>query len=140
MKTKTKIQFTGLPKDYPGLCRVFLPRPIHDAVDYANVAEVADAMALHQDDFTTDQTDYFDLLCTLMEEYDAARVKWPKLRGVDVLKHLLEEHELAAADLSRILGGSRNLGAMILRGERNLTLSHIRKLAAHFQVNVQLFV
>jgi HTH-type transcriptional regulator/antitoxin HigA len=140
MKTKTKIDFAGLPKDYASLCRVFLPRPIHDKVDYANVAEVTDAMALHQDDFTADQTDYFDLLCTLMEEYDAANVKWPTVQGVDVLKHLLEEHDLAAADLSRILGGSRNLGAMILRGERNLTLPHIRKLAAHFKVNAQAFV
>jgi HTH-type transcriptional regulator/antitoxin HigA len=140
MKTKNKINFAGLPKDYTTLCKNFLPRPIHDAVDYANVAEVADAMVLHQDDFTADQTDYFDLLCSLMEDYDAANVKWPKVRGVDVLKHLLEEHSLAAADLSRILGGSRNLGAMILRGERSLTLPHIRKLAAHFKVNAQLFI
>ena len=140
MKTKTKLNFQDLPKDYPSLCRRFLPRPIHDAVDYGNVAEVADAMALWQDDFTADQTDYFDLLCSLMEEYDAANVKWPKVRGVDVLKHLLEEHGLAAADLSRILDGSRNLGAMILRGERNLTLPHVRKLAAHFKVSAEAFV
>ena len=140
MKTKTKIRFADLPKDYVSLCRVFLPRPIHDAVDYANVAEVADAMALWQDDFSRDQADYFDLLCTLIEEYDAKHVKWPRVRGVDVLKHLLDEHNLAAADLSRILGGSRNLGAMILRGDRNLTLPHVRKLAAHFKVSAELFV
>lgn len=140
MKTKTKFRFADLPKDYTGLCRVFLPRPIHDAVDYANVAEVADAMALWQDDFTRDQADYFDLLCTLIEEYDAENVKWPRVKGVDVLKHLLGEHNLAAADLSRILGGSRNLGAMILRGDRNLTLAHVRKLAAHFKVGAELFV
>ena len=140
MKTKTKFRFADLPKDYVSLCRVFLPRPIHDAVDYANVAEVADAMALWQDDFSRDQADYFDLLCTLIEEYDAENVKWPRVKGVDVLKHLLDEHNLAAADLSRILGGSRNLGAMILRGDRNLTLAHVRKLAAHFKVSPELFV
>jgi len=97
-------------------------------------------MALWQDDFTADQTDYFKPLCSLLEEYDAEQVKWPKLRGVDVLKHLLAENGLAAADLSQILGRSRNLGAMILRGERNLTLRHIRKLAAHFKVGAQLFI
>ena len=140
MKTKTKFRFADLPKDYTGLCRVFLPRPIHDAVDYANVSEVADAMVLWQDDFSRDQADYFDLLCTLIEEYDVENVKWPKVRGVDVLKHLLDEHSLAAADLSRILDGSRNLGAMILRGDRNLTLPHVRKLAAHFKVSPELFV
>ena len=140
MKTKTKISFADLPKDYTRLCRRFLPRRIHDAVDYANVSEVADSMALWQDDFTPDQTDYFDLLCTLIEEYDAENVKWPKLKGRDILQHLLDEHQLAAADLSRILDGSRNLGAMILRGERNLTLPHIRKLASHFKVSPELFI
>jgi len=135
-----RLRFASLPKDYPGLCRVLPPRPIHDSVDYENVAEVTDAMALWQDDFTADQTDYFDLLGSLLEEYDAEHVKWPKVRGVEVLKHLLAEQGLAAADLSRILGGSRNLGAMILREERNLTLPHIRKLAAHFKVGAEAFV
>jgi HTH-type transcriptional regulator/antitoxin HigA len=67
-------------------------------------------------------------------------VKWPRIKGVDMLKHLLDENNLAAADLSRILGGSRNLGSMILRGDRNLTLTHVRKLAAHFKVSPELFV
>ena len=140
MKTKTKVRFQDLPKDYAALCRVFLPRPIRDAVDYANVAEMADPMALWQNDFTADQRDYIALLCSLIEDYDAEHVKWPKVKGRDILQHLLDEHDLAAADLSRLLGGSRNLGAMILRGDRNLTLAHIRKLAAHFKVSPELFI
>jgi len=140
MKTKTKISFQDLPKDYTGLCRVFLPRPLHDAVDYANIVEVTDAMVLWEDAFTRDQADYFDLLCSLIEEYDAKNVKWPKVTGVDVLKHLLGEQGLVAADLSRLLGGSRNLGAMILRGERKLTLNHVRTLSRHFGVSAGVFV
>ena len=138
MKRRTKLRFAELPQAYAALCRVFLPRPIHDDVEYANVAEVADVMALWQDDFTADQTDYFDLHCSLMKDHDAEQVKWPTVRGVDVLKHLLEE--LLGADLSRILGGSRNLGAMILRGGRNLTLAHVRKLAGYFTVGAEAFV
>jgi antitoxin component HigA of HigAB toxin-antitoxin module len=92
-------------------------------------------MVLRQDDFNEDQRDYFDLLCSLIEQYDREHVKWPKLKGRDILLHLLDEQDLAAADLSRILGGSRNLGAMILRGDRN-----IRKLAAHFKVSPELFI
>ena len=140
MKTKTKLRFQDLPKDYTALCRLFLPRPIHDAVDYANIVEVADAMVLWHDDFTRDQADYFDLLCSLLEEYDSKNVKWPKITGVDVLKHLMEERAMIAADLSRLLGGSRNLGAMILRGERKLTLNHVRTLARHFGVSADLFL
>jgi antitoxin component HigA of HigAB toxin-antitoxin module len=132
MKTKTKLRFADLPKDYAGLCRVFLPRPIHDDVDYANVVEVTDATVLWHDDFTRHQADYLYLLCSPIEEYDAKNVSWPKVTGVDLLKHLLGEQGLAAADLSRLLGGSRNLGAMILRRERRLILNHVRTLARHF--------
>jgi antitoxin component HigA of HigAB toxin-antitoxin module len=124
MKTKTKLRFEYLPKDYTGLCRVFLPRPIRDPVDYANVVGVSDAMALWNDDFTRDQADYFDLLCSLMEEYDAKNVKWPKVKGLDMLKHLLGEQKLVAADLSRLLGGSRSLGAMILLLRRAVLVDH----------------
>ena len=75
------------------------------------------------------------------DAYDKAKpVRWPKIKGLDVLKHLMAEHGMNGADLSRILGGSRNLGAMILRGDRNLTLAHIRKLAAHFKVSPELFI
>jgi HTH-type transcriptional regulator/antitoxin HigA len=140
MKSKTKFRFQDLPKEYTALCRVFWPRPIHDTAEYDNTAEVADAMALWQDNFNRDQADYFELLCSLIEAYDAEHVKWPKVKGRDMLQHLLDEHDLAAADLSRILGGSRNLGAMILRGDRNLTVAHIRKLAAHFKVGPEVFL
>jgi HTH-type transcriptional regulator/antitoxin HigA len=140
MKTKAKLRFQDLPKDYAALCRLFLPRPIHDAVDYANVVEMTDAMVLWHERFTQDQADYFELLCSLIEEFDAKNVKWPKVTGVDMLKHLMEAQSMSAADLSRLLGGSRNLGAMILRGERKLTLNHVRTLARRFRVSADLFL
>jgi antitoxin component HigA of HigAB toxin-antitoxin module len=38
------------------------------------------------------------------------------------------------------LGGSRNLGTMILRGERKLTLNHLGALPTHFAVSADLFL
>ena len=140
MKTKTGIRFADLPCDYAALCGLLMPRPVHDAVGYANVVEITDAMVLWQDDFTPDQQDYFDLQCSLLEDYDREHTRWPKTSVRARLQHLLDEAGMTAADLSRLLGGSRNLGAMILRGDRNLTLSHVRKLAAHFRVSSELFV
>lgn len=140
MKTKAKLEYENLPKDYATLCRFLLPRPIRDAVDYANVTEMTDAMVLWQDSFTSDQSDYFEMLTTLIEEFDKANVNWPKLKGRNNLQHLLNESGLSAADLSRILGVSRNLGAMILRGERHLTLAHIRKISEYFKVSAELFI
>lgn len=138
-----RLTFGDMPKDYVGLCGLFLPRPIRDKDDFENVRAVADAMAGFYDRFTSDQTDYFEMLCALMEDYDAAnprKSKVPTVSGADVLKHLMAEREMSGADLSRLLGGSRLLGPMIMRGERRLTADHIRTLSAHFGVSADVFL
>lgn len=140
MKTKTRLRFESLPKDYTGLCGVLPPRVIHDRADYDNVSEVADAMAGHEGGFTEDQADYFDTLCALMEAYEADVEPLPKGSPLRALKFLLNEHGLTGADLSALLGASRALGPMILRGERNLTVEHVKRLAEHFKVEPALFL
>ena len=140
MKTKTKLRFQDLPKEYAALCRVLLPRTIHNAADMAKVWEVTEAMVLWHEEFTRDQEDYFDLLCLLIEQFEEKTVKQPNVTGLDILKHLIEERGKSAADLSRVLKSSRNLGAMILRGERKLTLKHVRTLSRHFGVSADLFL
>ena len=141
MKTKRgKIEFARLPKDYTGLCRMLTPRPIHDQVDFENVAEITDAMAGHK--LAPDQEDYFDLLCRLIEDYEKehAQLATAKVTALDALQHLLDAHDMSAADLARLLDVHRTLGAMILRGERQLTLAHVRALAKHFSVSADLFL
>ncbi len=138
--TQIKIEFARLPKDYAGLCRMLTPRTIHDKVDLANVTEITDAMAGHK--LTADQEDYFDLLCRLIEDYDQehAQLDTPKVTALDALRHLLDAHDMSGADLARLLDVHRTLGAMILRGERQLTLAHVRTLAKHFRVSADLFL
>jgi len=136
--TQAKVEFARLPKDYAGLCRILTPRPIHDKVDFEDVTEIADAMAGHK--LTRDQEDYFDLLCRLIEDYEKERVGAPKVTALEALQHLLDAHGLSAADLARLLDVHRTLGAMILRGERKLTLNHVRTLARHFGVSADVFL
>jgi HTH-type transcriptional regulator/antitoxin HigA len=140
MKKKTRLRFEDLPKGYAALCRLLLPRPIHDAADYAKVGEVTDAMAARHEEFSGDQADYFDLLCLLIEEYEAKRLSKPRFTAVDMLKRLMAQHCLSPADLSQILGGSRSLTATILRGERELRLKHIRRLVKRFGVSADNFL
>ena len=138
--THGQIEFPKLPKDYAGLCRMLMPRPIHDKVDFENVAEITDAMAGHK--LTPDQEDYFDLLCHLIEDYEKehAQLDIPNVTALDALQHLLDAHDMSAADLARLLDVHRTLGAMILRGERQLTLAHVRTLAKRFRVSADLFL
>lgn len=138
--TATKIEFARLSKDYAGLCRLLTPRPIHDKVALENVTEITDAMAGHK--LTPDQEDYFDLLCRLIEDYEKehAQLGTLKVTALGALQHLLDAHDMSAADLARLLEVHRTLGGMILRGERQLTLAHVRTLAKHFSVSADLFL
>jgi len=136
--THAKIGFARLPKDYAGLCQMLTPRPIHDKAEFQNVTDITDAMAGHK--LTPDQEDYFDLLCRLIEDYENEDVDAPKVTPLQALQHLLDAHCMTAADLARLLGVHRTLGAMILRGERKLTLNHVQTLARHFGVSADLFL
>ena len=138
--TKTKSELARLPTEYAGLCRLLTPRPIHDQVDFENLTEITDAMAGHK--LTADQEDYFDLLCRLIEDYEKEHVQLDtsKVTGLEALQHLLDAHDMSAADLARLLDVHRTLGGMILRGERQLTLAHVRTLAKHFSVSADLFL
>jgi len=138
MKSTSTSRFAVIPKDYSGLCRILTPRPIHDKAELQNVTEITAAMAGYE--LTADQEDYFDLLCRLIEDYEDEHVAAPKVNALQALQHMLDAHDMSAADLSRLLGGSRNLGAVILRGERKLTLNHVGILARRFRVSSDLFL
>ena len=139
-KSRKKIEFHSLPREFAALCAVLTPRPIRDRADYDNTVEIIEAMVLWEKEFSRDQEDYFEVICTLVERYEAEHAKWPDVSPVEMLRHLVDEHQMSGADLSRVLGGSRHLGSMILRGERSITLSHARKLAAHFGLQPGAFV
>ena len=124
----------ALPRDYTGLCQRYVPRPLHDSEDYATARQAIEPLLGFEDRLNADQTDYLEAVSSFIEAYDRARVKWPHDSPLGTLKFLLEQHEMSAADLSRILGSDRSLGPKILRGERRLTVDHIRTLARHFHV------
>lgn len=126
--------FATEPKDYTGLCQRYVPRPLHDATDYAAARQAIEPLVGFEERLTADQADYLEAVSSFLEAYDRVRVKWPKGSALDTLKFLLAQHEMSAADLARVLGGDRSLGPKLLRGERRLTVVHIRTLARHFNI------
>ena len=139
MKTAAKLTFASMPKTYEGLVHLHMPRLIRDEIAYDNTCEVADALAGHE--LNADQDDYFALLCDLIEAYDKENSPHdPEVSGLDTLKYLLEEHDLTGDDLAKILKVDRSLAYRILKGERNLTTTHIKNLAAHFNLSPGLFI
>ena len=142
-KTGRQLRFADFPKDYRHLCDLHLPRPIHDKVGYENAMEIAEAMAGFEPRFTRDQGDYFELVTDLILSYEEEHEKsWPgqELPFRQRLKTLLESAGWTASDLGRFLGLDATMGNKIMRGERHLTVDHVRKLGAHFSLKAEYFL
>lgn len=77
--TPKPIRFERLPEDYVGLCKLLMPRPIHDKVDLHNVTEMAQTLAGRA--LTEDQTDYFDLLSSLVRFSSESTCSHRRSRG-----------------------------------------------------------
>ncbi len=133
MKTRTLTRH-GVPKTYAELVRLFMPRPLHDEVDYRNALVVLDSMAGFK--MNAEQEDYFEAIATFVEKYEADHhaIEGSKMTPLQLIRSLMKEHGLSESDLGRLLG-DRSLGHRILSGERELSKVHIRLLAEHFSLN-----
>ena len=137
LAAKQKIKVA--PGTYADLVRAFPLRPLHDETDYDNALEVAEAL-VGLTAMTVDQADYLDVLVDIIQKYEARQhAIGGTVTSVATLEQLLEEREMNASDLGRLLG-NRALGGAILRGQRQLSKAHVRILADYFKVGADLFI
>lgn len=82
-------------------------------------------------------TTLLKLITQNIATYEARRYPQLRLSPVEMLKSLMEEHDLSQSDLPEI--GSQSLVSKILSGERQLTVEHIRNLSKRFGVSPAVF-
>lgn len=139
MKTARLLSFDRLPPTFDRLIKLHPPRPIHDEVGYKNTVEIVDLLAGHS--LNRDQEDYLLLLSALVERYETDTLPaLPKSTGLDLLRHLLQEHQLGGDDLAEMVGVDRSVAYRILKGERGLTTGHIKALCKRFGVPANVFI
>lgn len=129
-----------MPARFKDLVALLPPRVIRNEADYDRVIDFMDKL-LVRPNRTKDQIEFFETWSVLIGAYENEHhaIDTSDIRPLDALKHLLEENEMTASDLGQLLG-NRSLGSKILRGERELSKSHIRKLANRFHVDAGLFL
>jgi len=117
------------------------PRAIQDDVQYDNTVEMIDRL-MAGGRLTRGQAVYLETLVQLVQAYEAEHhaINVSGLSSLDSLKHLMDENQMNGSDLARLLGVHASMGSKILKGERSLTLDHVRKLAKRFSVSPDLFI
>jgi len=127
---------------YLALIDIFPLRPLRSERDYDAAVAVLDTLAVRAEgSLDPGEQDYLDTLTMLVEAYDREHYDdAPKDRDpLTVLKYVMQESGMTQVDLGRLLG-NRSLASLILNGHRQLSKSHIRKLADHFRVSPALFL
>ena len=130
-----------LPGRFEDLIRRMPPRAITDDIHYQNTVEMIDHV-MASGKLTKGQALYLETLVQLVEAYEASHhaIATSDLSGLDLLKHLLDESAMSATDLGRLLGVHPSMGSTILKGDRSLTIDHLKKLSARFKVSPDLFI
>jgi HTH-type transcriptional regulator/antitoxin HigA len=140
LKAEMEAAFRKLPPTYEDLCRVYLPRKIHDKSECQRTTAVIDALSMREG-LNKDQLDYLELVGDLVNEYEQEHVAQPENSSpVEVLRYLMEENGISTRQMSRILGKDESIVSKILKGERSITIEHARKFGGHFGVNPGLFL
>jgi HTH-type transcriptional regulator/antitoxin HigA len=138
---KTRDHLEKLPGRFDELVRVMPPRAISDDIELDNAVEMIDRlMAIPR--HTKGQAAYLETLVQLVEVYEQRHhaIDTNDLSGIDTLKYLLDENNLSASDLARLLGIHPSMGSKLLKGQRKLTTDHLRILSDRFGVEASVFL
>jgi antitoxin component HigA of HigAB toxin-antitoxin module len=120
--------FAKLPQTYEALCRLHLPRTLHDEIELDTVTEIIDLMAGHP--LNADQADYLETLAELAEAYESANYEAPpSLPPHEFLAAHLENIGMTATEWGKVIGIDRSTASRLLRGERKFNTTHVRKTA-----------
>ena len=79
-----------------------------------------------------------DTLGTILHVYEEQHHPIPECCGADVLRFLMEEHDLTQLSLPEV--GSQGVVSEILAGKRELNVRQIRALAKRFHVSPAVFL
>ncbi|MCP2732123.1 helix-turn-helix domain-containing protein [Limnofasciculus baicalensis] len=123
---------------YMALITTFPPRPI--ANDYELIATQNQINSiLDKGKITQDDRDYLKVLGLLVYDYENKHEPMPLLKGVELIKALMEESNLQPSDLTYIFE-TESIFLDVINKRCQLNADQINNLAALFHLSPHVFV
>lgn len=126
-------------KEYQHLLGASMPRVIRTESENEYYLELLEKLDARGAELTAAERELADLLTLLIEDFEERRYKLKPSSPVEVLRELLRANGLKQKDLLDVFG-TPSIVSEVMRGKRQLTTSHIRKLSQRFQVSPELFL
>ena len=110
--------------------------------DYRAALELVEELLLENP-----QSPLLEIVCARIAAYENSQPDVRSLReemdsippGIAILRTLMDQHNLSMSDFAEEIGG-KSMVSRVLKGERQLTLNHIRKLAKRFNIPPSVFI
>jgi HTH-type transcriptional regulator/antitoxin HigA len=142
MATPMKTTRVVVADDYLELIKRFPLVPIRNDRHLKDAHAIIDELSsLGEDRLAEGQMSYLLVLGDLAGSYESAAFDemTKNVAGLDILKHLMDEHGLTGSDIGRIIG-QRELGAKVIKGTRQISREHAKLLGKHFGLPAELFL
>jgi len=109
---------------------------IKDSEQYKKYCDTIEQLILRDDKETKDE---IELLTLLIEKWDSEHNTFSDSDPIELLKALMENHDLQAKDLVAIMDLSKGTISKILNYHKGLSKDTIRKLSDYFKVSQEAF-
>jgi len=128
------------PRKYRRLLGKAAPAVIETEEEYKEMlARFEKLMDKDEASISPEEGRLLKLLAMVLEEYEDRNVSLPPFRPDKMLRHLLVEKGLRQSDLLSVIG-SKSRVSEIITGNRSISKTQAKKLAAFLHVPVELFI
>jgi len=124
--------------DYGTLLKKVAPKVIRTEKENEAYTEVLYDLDRRSKSLTAAEKELAELLTLLIEDFEEKRYRLPRAKPVDVVRFLMEQHNLLQKDLVDLFG-TRSIVSEVLSGKRELNKEHIARLSARFHVSPEVF-
>ena len=124
--------------EYGALLKRVAPKVIRTEKENEAYTEVLYDLDQRSKSLTAAEKELAELLTLLIEDFEEKRYRIPRAKPVDVVRFLMEQHNLLQKDLVDVFG-TRSIVSEVLSGKRELNKEHIARLSARFHVSPEVF-
>lgn len=113
--------------------------PIRTDTDYQNALKAIEPLFDREDELTDDELDYFDVMLSLIENYESKHYLIELPDPIEAIKFRMDQQGLEIKDLDNIIG-KPNRVYEIFNKTRPLTLNMIRKLHSKLGIGADVLI
>ena len=123
---------------YSALLQKVDPKVIRTEQENEAYTEILYELDQRHKSLTPAERDLAELLTLLIEDFEEMRYRLPRAKPLDVLRFLMEKHDLKQKHLVDEFG-TASVVSEVLNGKRELNKDQIKRLSRRFHVSPELF-